>query len=87
MSVRGRSSLRPFLLDGITLTDERNIGDGSYATVVPLSFRGLKCAGKKLHTIFFENASPQEKEHMIDRFQEECQLLGRLKHPNIVGPL
>ena len=84
MSVRGRSSLRPFLLDGITLTDERNIGDGSYATVVPLSFRGLKCAGKKLHTIFFENASPQEKEHMIDRFQEECQLLGRLKHPNIV---
>ena len=84
MSVRGRSSLRPFLLDGITLTDARNIGDGSYATVVPLSFRGLKCAGKKLHTIFFENASPQEKEHMIDRFQEECQLLGRLKHPNIV---
>ena len=84
MSVRGRSSLRPFLLDGITLTNERNIGDGSYATVVPLSFRGLKCAGKKLHTIFFENASPQEKEHMIDRFQEECQLLGRLKHPNIV---
>ena len=84
MSVRGRSSLRQFLLDGITLTDERNIGDGSYATVVPLSFRGLKCAGKKLHTIFFENASPQEKEHMIDRFQEECQLLGRLKHPNIV---
>ena len=80
----GRSSLRPFLLDGITLTDERNIGDGSYATVVPLSFRGLKCAGKKLHTIFFENASPEEKEHMIDRFQEECQLLGRLKHPNIV---
>ena len=84
MSVRGRSSLRPFLLDGITLTDERNIGDGSYATVVSLGFRGLKCAGKKLHTIFFENASPQEKEHMIDRFQEECQLLGRLKHPNIV---
>ena len=84
MSVRGRSSLRPFLLDGITLTDERNIGDGSYATVVPLSFRGLKCAGKKLHTIFFENASPQEKEYMIGRFQEECQLLGRLKHPNIV---
>ena len=82
-SVRG-SRLRPFLLDGITITDERNIGDGSYATVVPLSFRGLKCAGKKLHTIFFENASPQEKEHMIDRFQEECQLLGRLKHPNIV---
>ena len=84
MSARGRSSLQPFLLDGITLTDERNIGDGSYATVVPLGFRGLKCAGKKLHTIFFENASPQEKEHMIDRFQEECQLLGRLKHPNIV---
>ena len=82
---RTRSSLQPLvLLDGLTLTDERNIGDGSYATVVPLSFHGLKCAGKKLHIIFFENASPQEKEHMIDRFQEECQLLNRLKHPNIV---
>ena len=84
MCGRGRSSLQSFLLEGITLTNERNIGDGSYATVVPLRFRGLKCAGKKLHAVFFENASPQEKERTIERFQEECQLLSRLKHPNIV---
>ena len=82
--------MQPFLLDGIApySDDPHKIreqsGVGSYATVVPLSFRGLKCAGKKLHAIFFENASPQEKEHMIDRFQEECQLLSCLKHPNIV---
>ena len=84
MSRRSTLVLHPFLLDGITLTDERSIGDGSYAIVIPLNFRGLKCAGKKLHAIFFENAAPQEKDHMIDRFQEECQLLSRLKHPNIV---
>ena len=84
MSRRSTLVLHPFLLDGITLTDERSIGDGSYAIVIPLNFRGLKCAGKKLHAIFFENATPQEKDHMIDRFQEECRLLSRLKHPNIV---
>ena len=82
--LRGRSQLlQPFLLDGIREVGS-TIGDGSYATVVPLSFRGLKCAGKKLHTILYDNASPQEKERMIERFQEECQLLSRVKHPNVV---
>ena len=82
---RGRRSqlLQPFLLDGIRQVGS-TVGDGSYATVVPLGFRGLKCAGKKLHAILYDNASPQEKEHMIERFQEECQLLSRVKHPNVV---
>ena len=82
---RGRRSqlLQPFLLDGIRQVGS-TVGDGSYATVVPLSFRGLKCAGKKLHAILYDNASPQEKERMIERFQEECQLLSRVKHPNVV---
>ena len=82
--LRKRSQLlQPFLLDGIRQVGS-TVGDGSYATVVPLSFRGLKCAGKKLHAIIYENASPQEKERMIERFQEECQLLSRIKHPNVV---
>ena len=82
---RGRRSqlLQPFLLDGIRQVGS-TVGDGSYATVIPLSFRGLKCAGKKLHAILYDNASPQEKERMIERFQEECQLLSRVKHPNVV---
>ena len=77
--------LQPFLLDGIRQVGS-TIGDGSYAsTVVPLSFRGLKCAGKKpLHTKHYDNASQQEKKRMLERFQEECQLLSRLKHPNIM---
>ena len=77
--------LQPFLLDGIRQVGS-TIGDGTYAsTVVPLSFRGLKCAGKRpLHTKHYDNASPQEKKRMLERFQEECQLLNGLKHPNIM---
>ena len=84
MSRRERSSPQPLKLDGITRIGDSNIGRGSYTTVVPLSFRGLKCAGKKLHATFFENATPEEAKRMKDRFKEECQLLSELKHPNIV---
>ena len=81
----GSQLLQPFLLDADGIRQVGStVGDGSYATVVPLSFRGLKCAGKKLHAILYDNASPQEKERMIERFQEECQLLSRVKHPNVV---
>ena len=71
------------LLGGVHDTGQL-VANGSYASVVELQFRGLKCAGKRLHTILYDNASPQEKERMLERFQEECQLLNRLKHPNIV---
>ena len=80
-----QETLQPFLLDGIRQVGS-TIGDGSYASsVVPLSFRGLKCAGKRpFHTTLYDSASLQERERMLERFQEECQLLNRLKHPNIV---
>ena len=78
------ASLQSFLLDGIEKIGS-TIGDGAYATVVPLNFRGLICAGKKLHAALYNSAfQHEEKERMIQRFQVECQLLSQLKHPNIV---
>ena len=59
---------------------EEEYGRGSYATVVGLEYRGLKCAGKKLYPVLYE----QEEGETICRFEKECQLLAQMRHPNIV---
>ena len=77
------SSLRQFQLNGVSDTG-RIIGNGSYATVKELEFRGLKCAGKKIHQLLFDSATPQERAAMLQRFTEECELLSHLHHPCVV---
>ena len=52
----GPASLRRFHLEGVRDTG-RVIGEGAYAVVKELEFRGLKCVGKKLHAVLYENAS------------------------------
>ena len=75
--------LSPYVLDGVEDLDEV-IGHGSYAVVKKLKFRGLECVGKKMHDILYLNATPQQREDMLTRFQGECELLSRLHHPCIV---
>ena len=60
----GASSLRQFQLHGVSDTG-RIIGNGSYATVKELEFRGLKCVGKKIHQALLEDATPQERAAML----------------------
>ena len=76
-------SLQRFRLDGVRDTGI-TVGDGAYATVLQYDFRGLKCVGKKIHRLLYEHASPAQRADMLRRFGEECELLGRLHHPNIV---
>ena len=76
-------SLQRFRLDGVRDTGI-TVGDGAYATVLQYDFRGLKCVGKKIHSLLYEHASPAQRADMLQRFGEECELLGRLHHPNIV---
>ena len=77
------SSLRQFQLNGVSDTG-RIIGNGSYATVKELEFRGLKCVGKKIHQLLFDSATPQDRAAMLQRFTEECELLSHLHHPFVV---
>jgi len=77
------STLRRFELDGVHDTG-REVGQGSYAVVKELKFRGLKCVGKKIHDILFNSATPLEQAAMLDRFAGECELLSGLHHPCIV---
>ena len=59
----------------------RELGRGSYATVLELDYMGLKCAGKKIHG---ELLLQGDASYAVVRFQEECRLLSQVRHPNIV---
>ena len=73
------SSLDAYRLCELQVTGTK-LGNGSFATVFELNFKGLKCAGKNI------NLSTDEKDEKdtIERFEKECQLLSRVRHPNIV---
>ena len=63
-------------LKGSVLTDvvqtQRVIGKGAYGEVLEVSVYGRKCAGKKLHDIFFTDVSRETIERFELRILEEC---------------
>ena len=70
----------PYRLNGVTVTD-RELGHGSYATVLELEYMGLKCAGKKIHELLLRQGGTS---YTVRRFEEECRLLSQVRHPNVV---
>ena len=60
---------------------DRELGHGSYATVIELEYLGLKCAGKKIHDLLLRQG---DTSYTVRRFEEECRLLSQIRHPNIV---
>ena len=74
------TGFEPYNLAGVRVTD-RELGHGSYATVLELEYMGLKCAGKKIHELLLRQG---DASYTIHRFEEECRLLSQVRHPNIV---
>ena len=74
------TGLDPYRLNGVTVTD-RELGHGSYATVLELEYMGLKCAGKKIHELLLRQGGAS---YTVRRFEEECRLLSQVRHPNVV---
>ena len=70
----------PYRLNGVTVID-RELGHGSYATVLELEYMGLKCAGKKIHELLLRQGG---ESYTVRRFEEECRLLSQVRHPNVV---
>ena len=70
----------PYKLIGVRVTD-RELGHGSYATVLELVYMGLICAGKKIHEVLLKQG---DTSYSACRFEEECRLLSQIRHPNIV---
>ena len=74
------TGFEPYKLNMIRVTD-RELGHGSYATVLELDYMGLKCAGKKIHKYLLKQG---DTSYTVRRFEEECRLLSQIRHPNIV---
>ena len=70
----------PYKLTGVGVTD-RELGHGSYATVLELEYMGLKCAGKKIHEQLLRQG---DDTYIVRRFEKECRLLSQVRYPNIV---
>ena len=75
----GRTGLEQYLLYSASETGVE-FGRGSYAAVVEVKYKGLRCAGKKIHDVFYEG----QVDRLLSKFVEECTLLSRLRHPHIV---
>lgn len=56
------------------------IGRGSFGAVYKGEYKGFQVAVKQL----FIPSNPKEKSELLNDFTRECEILGLLKHPNIV---
>ena len=81
-ALQGAPQLRSFVIPNARWTG-RQLGGGSYGTVMELEVDGLICAGKILYDTLIDpdNLGAQR---MVDKYYNECSLLSVLRHPNIV---
>ena len=75
-----REALERYQLHGVRETGTE-LGRGSFAAVVEVDYKGMRCAGKKIHSIL---SQPGEGDRLVGRFEEECRLLSALRHPHVV---
>ncbi len=71
----------------VELFKNDTLGTGSYGAVCKAKCDQLLCAAKLLYPVLFQMQTPdQGKEHRrpFRRFEEECQFLSCINHPNIV---
>jgi serine/threonine protein kinase len=63
------------------INKHRPLGSGSYGAVYEATYEELPCAAKVLHTNLFEIQSHRK---LLERFEQECELLRTIRHPCIV---
>ena len=74
-----RSVLECCTLHGVMETG-KELEKGPHADVVELKYMGLRCAGKKFH----RSVEEDKNRDLLRRSEEECMVLLKLRHPNIV---
>lgn len=60
------------------------LGKGSYGEVYKAKWNGQLVAAKRIHPLLVQYDSPYNSIGVIAKFKQECELLCRLKHENIV---
>ena len=67
------------------LEEEDSRGSGSYGAVYAVSVRGIPRIAKRLHSILVDtDINRYERQGIRERFLNECLLLSKLDHPNVV---
>ena len=78
----------PWLITDFRLdtSQSRPLGDGTYGEVFAVKWKGSWVAAKRLFSRFFEkwNTGQLSTKKTKQMFEQECSLLTRLHHPNIV---
>ena len=67
----------------IQLLKTKPLGTGAYGAVYKAMCDDLLCAGKILHPTLFQSNDPGATT-IMRRFQQECNFLSAVRHPNIV---
>ena len=91
-AMAGSDELSVYLLEDIqglevgAVEEERRAGAGSYGYVFQVTVGGVQRIAKKLHSNFTNpsQVSAVERENITSKFRNECVILSKLRHPNIV---
>ena len=81
---------KSFRFKFIRLFMDQTLGVGSYGRVCKAECDGLLCAAKIIHQTLYDPTAQQliapEKEHRtpMRRFEQECEFLSTIRHPNII---
>ena len=86
MAAPNGDELAPYSIEDLRHLKQRMCkGAGCYGAVYEVSVSGCPCIAKRLHDILVEQAvSVEQKSSIRSRFREECILLSKLRHPNVV---
>ena len=68
----------------VEIYHDKVLGVGSYGKVCKAKCGQLPCAAKLLHDTMFEDGDARKIYKFAERFEQECQFLSMIKHPNIV---
>ena len=83
-------ALQPIGFRAVQLLKDQVLGIGSYGKVCKAQCDELLCAAKLIHETLFDPTAEQlvapQREHRLPmrRFEQECQFLSTMRHPNIV---
>ena len=81
--LQAQQSQSVFRYQNFHINKSQPLGHGSYGAVYKAKCDQLPCAAKVLHpTILYPNDPGAGK--IMNRFQQECAFLERIRHPNIV---
>jgi len=72
------------VLKGITETNRKELGQGSYGRVYTIEYHETICAAKEIHPISLQGLREAEMVRTVESFMRECRQWSKLRHPNVI---